>query len=1038
MKIPHFFIQRPIFATVISIIIVLVGSISYFKLPVSQYPEIALPTVQVNTIYPGANAEEVINTVLTPLEQEINGVENMLYMVSEATGDGNGRIRIVFNLGTNTDQAQVLVQNRVAVAEARLPETVRRIGIQTEKVSPNLLLVVHLFSPDKSLTQKYIANYAILQLKDRLARIKGIGNIGIFGGAEYAMRIWIDPDKAASYSLTADEIISRLRSQNIQVAAGTINQQPTPNPLDKTYSVRVQGRLQTPEQFENIVLKVTDDNRMVRVKNIARVELDARNYATNSYLDDYPAVAMVFFERPGSNSIETVKKIKSSVAEYSKDFPKGLSYEIIYNPTEFVEDSIHRVLITIVEAIVLVILVVYVFLQSWRAAVIPIIAIPISLIGTFFVMSVLGFSANVLTLLGLVLAIGIVVDDAIVVVENVERKIQEGLDPEEASHAAMDEVATALIAMALVVVAVFVPTAFLGGITGQFYRQFAVTLATATVISAVVSLTLSPALCRILLHPKNDNKETNAFFRGFAWSIKWLTVNYGVFIKKVVQHLPLMIPLYLVLIGLTILIFLQVPKGFIPEQDQGYFIASVELPPGSSLPRTDKVIQETADKLRKIPGVAHTVMFAGFSGITFTNAPNSGVIFLPLDSFQLRNKNNIHYNDLLNNLRSAAATINDAVVFVVAPPPVRGIGQTGGYKMMLQDRGDVGLDTLSASAYQLIGAANSEPGLTNVFTLFNSNNPELYVNIDRPKAEKLGVPISRIFESMQLYFGSTFINEFNYLGRTYQVIAQADAPFRDDVPDILNMRVRSINDVMVPLGSVATISHQNNPYYVTRYNMYPAIAVQGAKTPDLSTGEALDKMEKLASNVLPNGVSYEWTEFALQEKLAGSSVLIIFLLSVVFVFLLLAAQFESWSLPMAIILIVPMCILSAMSGIYLAGIDNNILVQISLIVLIGLASKNAILIVEFARQQQQQGKSLRAAVVTAAKLRLRPILMTSFSFILGVVPLMLVAGGGFELRQALGTAVFSGMIGVTVFGLIFTPMLYVICRYRQKEKQRAD
>ena len=1034
MRIPHFFIERPIFATVISIIIVLVGGISYFKLPVSQYPEIALPTIQVNTVYPGANAEEVIKTVLTPLEQEINGVENMLYMVSEATGDGNGRVRVVFNLGTDTNQAQVLVQNRVSVAEARLPETVRRIGVQTEKVSPNLLLVVHLFSPDKSLTQKYISNYAILQLKDRLARIKGIGNIGIFGGAEYAMRIWIDPDKAASYGLSASEIISRLRTQNIQVASGSINQEPSPKPLDKTYAVRVLGRLATPEQFGNVVLKVTDDNRIVRVKNIARVELDARNYATKSYLDDYPAVAMVFFERPGSNSIETVNEIKKSVAEYAKDFPKGLSYEIIYNPTQFVEDSIERVFMTIFEAIFLVVLVVYVFLQSWRAAIIPIVAIPISLIGTFFIMSVLGFSANILTLLGLVLAIGIVVDDAIVVVENVERKIEEGADPTKASHAAMDEVATALIAMALVVVAVFVPTAFLGGITGQFYQQFAVTLATATVISAVVSLTLSPALCRILLRPKSKEKSVSLFFRGFGWFLKWLTVNYGIFVNKSVRKLPLMIPIYLVLICLTIWVFTLVPKGFIPEQDQGYFIASIELPPGSSLYRTDKVIHEVSDKLRKVPGVSHTVSFAGFSGITFTNAPNSGVIFLPLDSFKSRKENHIEYQELLNNLRAAAATIKDALVFVVPPPPVRGIGSTGGYKMMIQDRGDVGLDALSAAAYQLIGAANSEPGLVNVFTIFNSNSPEIFVNIDRAKAEKLGVPISRIFESMQLYLGSAFINEFNYLGRTYQVIAQADAPYRDDVSDVLNLRVQSIHNTMVPLGSVATISHQNSPYYASRYNMYPAIAVQGAKTPDLSTGEALDKMEKLAKKILPNGVSYEWTEFALQEKLAGNYVLIVFMLSVVFVFLLLAAQFESWSLPMAIILIVPMCILSAMSGIYMAGIDNNILVQIALIVLIGLASKNAILIVEFSRQQQQQGKSLRAAVVTAAKLRLRPILMTSFSFILGVVPLMLVTGGGAELRRALGTAVFSGMIGVTVFGLIFTPMLYVICRYQRKDK----
>ncbi|MEM1243831.1 MAG: multidrug efflux RND transporter permease subunit [Pseudomonadota bacterium] len=1043
MKLPHFFIERPIFAAVLSILIVIVGAISYTYLPVSQYPEIAPPTIQVNATYPGASAEEVMKTVATPLEQEINGVENMIYMHSQATGDGQVSIRVTFALGTDLDTAQVQVQNRVSIAEARLPEEVRRIGVTTRKNTPDLLMVVHLYAPDKTFDQTYIANYAILQIKDKLARIQGVGDIRVYGASEYAMRIWVNPNAAAAHGVSASDIIRALRTQNIQVASGAINREPIANPGAYEITIRTKGRLVTPKEFGEVVIKSTRDNRVTRLRDVARIELGSQDYLTKSYLDTNPAVALVFYQRPGTNALETAATIKKDMQQLAQSFPPGLKYQIVYNPTEFIKKSINEVIKTIFEAVALVVLVIFIFLQSWRAAVIPIVAIPISLIGTFAIMAALGFSLNNLSLFGLVLAIGIVVDDAIVVVENVSRNLDAGLNPRDATHKTMDEVSGALIAMALVLVAVFMPTAFISGISGQFYKQFGLTIATATVISGFVSLTLSPALCRLLLQPPDLTQAQfflwrwkNNFFRKFNSGLSSLTKNYGWLVSKLVRIIGLMLIVYLVLISFTAWRFTTTPTGFIPAQDQGYFIVSIQLPPGSALSRTNLVVQQVAEKIRGIPGVKHTVAFAGFSGATFTNEPNSAAIFVTLDDFDVREKNNINYYKVLNQLRGSLIQVDDALVFVIQPPSVRGIGTGGGFKMMVQDRGNRGLKALEESANNLVYQANQIPGLVNVFTLFNTNTPQYYLDIDRVKAEKLNVPISEIFTTLELYLGSVFINEFNYLGRTYRVTAQADSPHRKDLDDVLRLRMRNAVGNMVPIGSVATLEQISGPYRIPRFNLYPAVAITGDTLPGFSSGQALKAMEQLAAKVLPEGFSYEWTELAYQEKKAGSTAIIFFALAVVFVFLLLAAQYESWSLPLAIILIVPMCLLSALIGIQLFGIDNNILVQIGFVVLIGLASKNAILIVEFAKQQEDKGKTPKAAAVTAARLRLRPILMTSFAFILGVVPLVLATGAGAEMRQALGSAVFSGMIGVTIFGLFFTPVFYVVCRFRSKKKLR--
>ena len=1047
MRFTHFFVDHPIFATVVAVLITLLGAISYLGLPVAQYPEVAPPTIQVTATYPGASAQTIADTVATPLEQEINGVENMLYMRSEATGDGQLSLTVTFALGTDLDFAQVLVQNRVAIAEARLPEDVRRLGVTVQKSSPDLMMVIHLLSPDGSRDQLYISNYARTQIVDRLARVNGVGEARIFAERAYSMRIWLDPERVASFDITPGEVVNALRENNVQVASGVINQLPVPNPSAFEVNVETQGRLIAPEAFGDIVVKRGEGTATVRVKDIARVELGAQDYTTIGYLNDTTALPILIFQRPGSNALETADALKQAMDDMARNFPQGLEYTIVYNPTEFIEESVDAVYQTLIEAALLVVLVVVVFLQNLRASIIPIVAIPVSLIGTFIVMTALGFSINNLTLFGLVLAIGIVVDDAIVVVENAERYIAEGFPAAEATHKTMDEVGSALIATTLVLVAVFVPTAFIEGISGQFYRQFAVTIATATVISTVVSLTLSPALCALLLKRRDDKASPTGligyaswpfrkFSDGFNWVFDRMAGGYSGYTRRVVRLPIIVLLVYAGLIGLTVQQFRAAPTGFIPEQDQGYLITVVQLPAGSSLSRTDKVVQKAVDIILQHPEVVNAVGFAGFDGATFTNAPNAGAIFFTMKDFKERAARGATAQKILGEVQGSLFQIQEAFVFIVAPPAVRGIGNSGGWKLYVQDRRGRGVRALEGATNDLIQAANADPALNRVFTLFNTATPKLYADIDRTKAEILDVPADRVLEALEVFIGSVYINDFNFLGRTYRVTAQADGLYRDDPVDVSKLRARSTSGAMVPLGSVATFRDITGPHRVPRYNLYPATEVIGATAPGISTGEAIERIEALAEEVLPSGFSFEWTELALQEKLAGDTAIIAFALAVVFVFLVLAAMYESWLLPLAVILIVPMCLLAALVGVGLRGIESNILVQIGFVVLIALAAKNAILIVEFAKQAEEQGKSRFDAAVEAASLRLRPILMTAFSFILGVLPLVIATGAGAEMRQALGTAVFSGMLGVTLFGLLFTPVFYVVCRWVATRREK--
>lgn len=1040
MNFAKFFIDRPIFATVLSILIVIIGSMAFLSLPIEQYPSVAPPTIQVSATYPGATAETVAETVATPIEQEVNGVEGMLYMYSQASSDGSMTLTITFELGTDLDTAQVLVQNRVSIAEPRLPESVRSLGVTTKKNTPDLMLVVNMSSPDGSYDQNYLANYGVLNVRDRLRRIEGVGEVRVFGASDYAMRIWLKPDLLQSYDIAAGDIISALRTQNVQVASGTLNRAPQPSQNYYEYIVQTQGRLQTPKEFGNVIVKASDDGRIVRLSDVARIELGAQEYVTKGYLGEKPAVALPIFQRPGSNAIETSKAIMEEMKDISANFPPGIEYEFAYNPTEFIEQSVDAVKLTVYEAVFLVVIVILVFLQTWRAAIIPIVAIPVSLIGTFAVMSALGFSLNNLTLFGLVLAIGIVVDDAIVIVENMERNLRKGLSPKESARKTMDEVGTALIAMGLVLVAVFLPTMFLEGISGKFYQAFGLTVAVATIISVAVSLTLSPALAAILMKSHDPAHESRpvkwykspvkAFFNGFNRGMEGLSNRYGWFVGKTIRMSAIMLIIYAGLMTLTAFQFDRVPSGFIPSQDQGSLIVAITLPEGASINETDKVVKEVTHAMLKVPGLANTVGFTGFSGATRTLQSNSAVLFTPLDPFEKRIAEGIDYQTILSDMRGIAASFKNAQIAVFERPPVPGIGSAGGYKMMLQDRGGRGLAVLEQAAKDMAGAANGpdSPATTSVFSFFNTNNPQIYLDIDRNKAERLGVPVDSVFEALEVFIGSVYVNDFNYLGRTFRVTAQAEAEDRLTVDDALRLRVRSASGDMVPLGSFATVKNTSGPARAPRYNLYPAAGLMGSASPGYSTGEALDAMEDLAAQILPDGIGFEWTEIAYQQKSTGDTAVLAFLLAVVFVFLLLAAQYESWALPFSIILIVPMCLLSAITGVYIAGMDNNILTQIGLVVLVGLASKNAILIVEFARELEDQGKDMWEAAVEAARLRLRPILMTSFAFILGVVPMVLAEGAGAEMRQALGVAVFSGMLGVTFFGLIFTPVFYVICR----------
>jgi hydrophobe/amphiphile efflux-1 (HAE1) family protein len=1034
MPISHFFINRPIFASVVSIIIVLLGLVSFVRLPVAQYPEIAPPTINVSGQYPGANAQVVATTVVAPIEEQINGVEGMLYMSSNSTADGRFTISVTFDLGVNLDQAQVQVQNRVGIAQPRLPQDVRNIGVTVNKSSPDLMMVVHLISPDRTRDMLFVSNYANLEIKDVLTRVDGVGSITVFGSRDYAMRVWLDPQRLQTLGLTANDVVGALQRQNVQVASGVLNQPPVNDPRAFQVAVTTQGRLADPAEFGNIVVKATND-ATVLLKDVARIELAAQDYGTNSYLSKDLAVALAVFQRPGSNALATADGIRSAMRELGKRFPSGVEYKIVYDPTQFISESVNAVVWTILEAIALVVLVIILFLQTWRAAIIPIIAIPVSLIGTFFVMAAFGFTLNNLTLFGLVLSIGIVVDDAIVVVENVERNIEAGLSPREAAHKSMDEVGAALVAIVLVLAAVFVPAAFISGISGQFYRQFALTITSATVISLVVSLTLSPALCALVLKPHTDEqvplwaRPLRLFFNMFNRGYKVFAGTYGWVAGRVVRIVTIMLVGYVAVIAIGLNEFRRTPIGFIPQLDRGYLIIAAQLPPGSALNRTDEVMLRIADIALKVPGVTAGVNIVGFSGASFSVAPNAGAFFAVLEPFDQRvGDPRKGANAIQAALTQQLASIQEAFVVVVAPPPVQGIGNAGGFRMMIEDRAGRGPDALQGTIYAMMGRASQTPGLTNVFSFFETATPQIYLDIDRTKAQLLGVNISDVFSTLQIYLGSSYVNDFNLFGRSYRVVAQAEARNRLDSRDVLTLRVRNAQGETVPLGSFTTISDVAGPYRVPRYNLYPAAELDGAAAPGYSQGQAIEIMQRLAAETLPDGFSYEWTTLAFQQLRTGNTAAFAFVLAVVFVFLVLAAQFESLTLPLSVILIVPMCLIAAITGVILAGQDNNILTQVGFIVLIALAARNAVLMVEFAKQLEDGGRDTISAAVEAAKLRLRPIVMTSMAFILGTVPLVWATGAGAELRQALGTPVFAGMIGVTFFGLIFTPVFYVVCR----------
>ncbi|MCU0795649.1 MAG: multidrug efflux RND transporter permease subunit [Akkermansiaceae bacterium] len=1046
MKLPLFFIDRPIFAWVLSIVIMIVGAISFTTLPVSQYPEIAPPTIQITAAYPGASPDIIADTVATPLEQEINGVEGMLYMTSSSTANGAVQITITFAQGTDADQAQVLVQNRVARAEPKLPEIVRRTGVVTEKASPDLLLVAHLIADDSSLSQLFVGNYAFLRIRDELLRVDGVGSVTVFGASEYSMRVWLDPQKLAARQLTAGDVLNSLAEQNVQVAAGTIGQEPMDTPAVFEMNVRAQGRLKTEKEFGGIIVKTGSNGQIVRLADVARIELGSQEYARESYLDGTPAIGIGISQKPDANALDTAEAVKRKLDELSATFPAGLRHTIIYNPTVFVQESINSVYHTLGEAVILVVLVILIFLQNWRASLIPLIAIPVSLIGAIAAMAALGFSLNSLSLFGLVLAIGIVVDDAIVVVEGVERHIEAGMKPREATRTAMKEVSAALVSMALVLVAVFLPSAFITGISGQFYRQFAVTVAVATAISAFVSLTLSPAMCAVLLrdpHGPPDRFQRlihfafGWFFRGFNRFFDALSHRYGGLVKRATRMAVLMLVLYLGLVTLGGLGFRKVPGGFIPQQDQGYLILSTQLPDSASISRTRQAVLAAAQAARGVDGVAHTVEIVGFSGATRALASNAGAVFIILDPFADRVARQRTASQIGADIQAAVGPLGDALNFVIEPPPVSGIGTGGGFKLMLQDRANHGYAKLEGVTQQFLGQLNQDPEIARSFSTFRASTPQFYADIDRTKAKMLDVPMSNIFQTLQVFLGSSYVNDFNQFGRTYRVIAQAEPQYRDDADDVRLLQTRSEQGQLVPLGSLVTMKRTVGPDRVVRHNLYPSAEIAGQAAPGISTGAALRRIETLAAG-LPAGFAFEWVDIAYQERAAGNTAIIVFSLAVVFVFLLLAAQYESWGLPLAVILIVPMCLLGAIAGVMIRGMDNNILTQIGFVVLIGLAAKNAILIVEFAKQKEDEGLDRFAAAIEACKLRLRPILMTSFAFILGVLPLVISEGPGSEMRQALGTAVFSGMLGVTFFGLLFTPVFYVLIRARSVRKRTAE
>ncbi|MBB3223431.1 efflux RND transporter permease subunit [Pseudoduganella umbonata] len=1036
MNFPRFFVDKPIFAVVLSVIVFVAGLIAIPNLPVSEYPDVVPPSVVVRAQYPGANPKVIAETVATPLEQEINGVENMLYMSSQNTSDGALKLTVTFRIGTDIEQAETQVQNRVQRALPRLPEEVRQIGVTAVKTSPNLTMLVHLVSPGGEYDDLYLRNYAVLNVKDRLARIPGMGDVNLLGSGEYAMRIWLDPQKVAARNLTAGDVVAAIREQNLQVAAGAIGAAPARG-SEFQLTVNTRGRLKSEEDFGRIIVRTNADGATTRLKDIARIELGSGSYALRALLDNEPAVAMGIFSLPGANDLQLSSDVRGTMDELAKQFPKGVEYRIAYDPTMFVRDSIAAVIRTLLEAIALVVIVVIVFLQTWRASVIPLLAVPVSIVGTFAVMLALGFSINTLTLFGLVLAIGIVVDDAIVVVENVERNIAAGLSPRDATVQAMKEVSGPIVAIALVLCAVFVPIAFVGGLTGQFYRQFALTIAISTVISAFCSLTLAPALSAALLRPHHAppdaltrwmDKLLGRFFRWFNTVFGRASHRYERGVNGVLRRKSASIAVYAVLVAGAVLVFKAVPAGFVPAQDKGYLVGFAQLPEAASLDRTEAVIRRLADTALGVPGARNTVAFPGLSVNDLTNAPNSGITFVGELAPEARRGEATSGSGIAAEINRRAGAIQDAFIMVFPPPPVNGLGTIGGVKMMVEDRANLGYDELYRATQALVDRARAAPELASVFSGYQINVPQLYADIDVTRARQLGVPLTAIYQALQVNLGSYYVNDFNRFGRTFQVRVQADAQFRSQVGQIDQIKVRSDSGEMVPLSSLVRTSDTYGPDRVQRYNNYTAADINAAPAPGYSSGQAQAALERLARDTLPNGVGFEWTELTYQNILAGNTLLYVFPLCVLLVFLVLAAQYESWTLPLAVILIVPMSILCALAGVKLTGGDNNLFTQIALFVLVGLASKNAILIVEFARELEEHGRGVAAAALEACRLRLRPILMTSIAFIMGVLPLVFSHGAGAEMRHAMGVAVFAGMLGVTLFGLFLTPLFYVLLR----------
>ncbi len=1034
MRFSQFFITRPIFAAVLSFLLVVAGGLALLRLPISEYPSVAPPTVVVRGAYPGANPKVIAETVAAPLEQQLNGVEHMLYMFSQSTADGLLTLTITFALGTDLDTAQVQVQNRVAQALPRLPQEVQRIGITTEKASPDFIMVVHLVATDERYDMLYLSNYAHLQIKDEIARINGVGAAQVFGAGEYSMRVWLDPDKLAARELTATDVVRAIREQNLQVAAGVLGAPPAPTDTTFQLSINAQGRLVSAEQFGEIVVRATPDGRITRVRDIGRLELGANRYALRSLLDNRPAVAIGISQRPGTNALQAAAEIRALMQRLRADFPDGVDYRIVYDPTVYVRDSIRAVVETLFEAILLVVVVVMVFLQTWRASIIPLIAVPVSLVGTFAVMLAVGFSLNTLSLFGLVLAIGIVVDDAIVVVENVERHIELGLSPLEATRQAMDEVSGPIIAIALVLCAVFVPTAFISGLTGQFYRQFALTIAISTVISAFNSLTLSPALASRLLKPHGAPRDRvqriadrlfGWFFRAFNRFFARASGAYAGGVSRVLRVAVVALVVYGGLLALTGLGFARIPQGFVPSQDKDYLVAFAQLPDAATLDRTEGVIRDMSAIALKHPGVAHSVAFPGLSVNNFVNASNTGIAFVILKPADERaGQPGLDAQSIVMDLNRQFAGLQDAFVAIFPPPAVQGLGQVGGFKLYVEDRATLGFEELYGQVQAALASGRGDPALAGLFSSFQVSVPQIDAAVDRDRAKTYGVTLTDVFETLQVYLGSLYVNDFNQFGRTYQVNVQAESGFRLQAEQIARLKTRNAAGEMVPLGSLVTVGRGYGPDQVMHYNGFPAAEINGAPAPGFSSGQAQAAIAATLERTLPRGMAFEWTELAYQDSVSGNTMLFVFPLCVLLVYVVLAAQYESWTLPLSVLPIVPMAILSAIAGVWLGGGDNNVFTQISFLVLAGLACKNAILIVEFARHREEEGDDRFTAILTACRIRLRPVLMTSVAFIMGVVPLVISSGAGAEIRQAMGVAVFAGMLGVTVFGLFLTPVFY--------------